>query len=369
MTLPDWTRVRRLVVLRLDNLGDVVMIGPALRAIKAHHPQIHLTLLASPGGAPAAALLPWVDQLRVHRPLWQDLGCLPFDPAREATLIDALRGGHYDAALILTSFNQSPHPAALACALAGIPVRIASSHERGQALTFALPSAPDPLHQVERYLRLVEAVGLPATDRRLALAIPEAARTGARELLAARGVTADYLVLNPFTSCEARTYEPARFASAARIIGDRTGLAVALCGGEKDRSRAAALVERLGPRGVNLVGATDLPLFAAVIAGARLVLTGNTGALHIADALSVPQLILYAGTDLESQWAPRASPHLLLRRETPCNPCYRFTCPYHHECLAFSPVQVASAALQLLRHPRSRPTAALTVTPTTAGIR
>jgi ADP-heptose:LPS heptosyltransferase len=171
--LPDWSRVRRLLVLRLDNLGDVVMTGPALRAIKTHHPQLHLTLLASPLGAPAAALLPWVDELRVHRALWQDLGRLPFDPAREAAFIATLRAGAYDAALILTSFSQSPHPAALACALAGIPVRIASSHERGSALTFALPAAPDNMHQVERNLRLVEAVGLPADDRQLALHIPD----------------------------------------------------------------------------------------------------------------------------------------------------------------------------------------------------
>ncbi len=350
MTLPDWSRVHRLLVVRLDNLGDVVMTGPALRAVKTHHPRIHLTLLASPGGAPAAALLPWVDELRVHRALWQDLGRLALDPAREATFIKSLRGGAYDAALILTSFSQSPHPAALVCALAGIPVRIAASRERGQALTFALPAAPDALHQVERNLRLVEAVGLPASDRQLALHIPDTAHISAQQLLAAHGVSGDYVLLNPFTSCEARTFEPARFARAARILGDRTGLSVLLCGAAKDRARAAPLARLLGPRGIDLVGATDLPIFAALIAGARLVLTNNTSALHLADALAVPQLIMYSGTDLESQWAPRLSPHLLLRRETPCSPCYRFECPYHHECLAFAPPQVANAGLLLLHH-------------------
>ena len=349
MSLPDWSRVRRLLVLRLDNLGDVVMTGPALRAIKTHDPQIHLTLLASPGGAPAAALLPWVDELRVHRALWQDLGQLAFDPAREAAFIEMLRGGAYDAALILTSFSQSPHPAALACALAGIPVRIAASRERGQALTFALPAAPDPLHQVERNLRLIEAVGLRVSDRQLALHIPDTAHISARALLAANGVTGDYLLLNPFTSCTARTYEPTRFARAARILGESTGLPVVLCGAARDHARAAPLVGLLGPRGVDLVGATDLPIFAALIASARLVLTNNSAALHLADALAVPQLIMYAGTDLESQWAPRLSPYQLLRRETPCSPCHRLKCPYHHECLAFAPAQVANAGLRLLQ--------------------
>jgi ADP-heptose:LPS heptosyltransferase len=347
--MPDWSRVRRLLVVRPGDLGDVVMTGPALRAVKAHHPHIHLTLLASPGGAPAAALLPWVDEVKTHRALWQDRGEPALDGARDRALIEDLRAGAHDAALILTRSSQSPHPAALACALAGVPVRVGASRERGQALTFALPSAPDPLHQVEHDLRLVEAVGLPATDRRLELRVPEAARAAVHDLLAAADVTGPYVVLSAFASCRARTFEPARFVLAARLLSEQTGLKIALCGRETDRARAQPLAAALGAHGLNLVGATDLPAFAALIAGARLVLTNNSAALHLADALAVPQLVMYAGTELESQWAPRVSPHLLLRRETPCSPCHRLECPYHHECLAFSPRDVTKAALRLLR--------------------
>lgn len=348
VTLPDWSRVRRLLVLRLDNLGDVVMTGPALRAIKASLPDVHLTLLASPGGAPAAALLPWVDEVRTWRVLWQDLGRLPFDPTRELALVHDLRRGRHDAALILTSFSQSPHPAALVCALAGIPVRIGASRERGRALTFALPGAPDGLHQVERNLRLVEATGLPVRDRRLELRIPDPARHAARALLAAHALTGEYLLLSPFASCQARTFDPGRFARAARLVAERTGLAVVVCGAARDRARARPLADALGARGVDLVGQTDLPTYAALIAAARLVLTQNSSALHLADALAVPQLVMYAGTDLVDQWAPRVSPHRVLRRDVACSPCYRFECPHGHACLEFSPEDVAAAALRLL---------------------
>lgn len=354
MTSPDGSRsplaaphLRRLLVLRLDNLGDVVLTGPALRSIKTFRPDLHLTLLASPGGAPAAALLPWIDDVRIARVLWQDLGRLPFDPARERALIDDLRRGAYDVALILTSFSQSPHPAALACALAGIPVRIGASRERGRALTIALPFPPTELHQAERNLRLVEALGVPVAERRLAVHLSPATRAAARALLAAR-IAGDYLVFNPFTSCHARTFDPARFAAAARRLADDSGLSIVLCGAERDRPRSRPLLDILGPRALDLVGRTDLSTFAAVIAGARLVLTGNTAALHLADALGVPQLVLYAGTDLPSQWAPRVSPHLLLHRPVPCSPCYRFECPHAHACLDFSSRQIAAAGLDLL---------------------
>jgi ADP-heptose:LPS heptosyltransferase len=348
-SLPDWRSLRRLLVVRLDNLGDVIMTSPALRAVKRQRPTVHLTLLASPGGAPAAALLPWVDEVFIWRAVWQDLGRLPpINPARELAFIDELHRRDFDAALILTSFSQSPHPVAFACALAEIPVRIGRSREHGRALTCELPRVPDELHQAERNLTLIEAVGVPVLDRSLEIRIPHQARLAARQRLVEHGVTGSYVLLNPWASCQARTFDPPRFAHAARLLAQAMDLRVVVCGGQRDRARASQVMEILGANGIDLVGATDLCTFAALIADARLVLTQNTAALHLADALAVPQLVMYSGTELESQWAPRASPHRLLRREIGCSPCYRFECPFQHACLDFTPEQVADAGLRLL---------------------
>ncbi len=346
--LPDWSSIRRLLVVRLDNLGDVILTGPALRAIKQQWPGIHLTLLASPGGAPAAALLPWVDEVWIWRAVWQDLGRLVFDPARELAFIEELRRGVFDAAVILTSFSQSPHPVAIACAIAGIPVRIGRSRERGRALTSEVPNMPDELHQAERNLTLIEAAGVPVLDRLLEIRIPPRARLAAQQLLAERAVTGGYLLLSPWASCQARTFDPRRFGLAARLLARATDLPVVVCGAERDRARASEVMEALGEWGIDLVGATDVCTFAALIADARLVLTQNTAALHLADALAVPQLVMYSGTELESQWAPRASPHRLLRRETRCSPCYRFECPFQRVCLDFPPEHVAEVGVSLL---------------------
>lgn len=348
MKLPDWPSLRRLLVVRLDNLGDVIMTGPVLRAVKMQWPAIHLTLLASPGGAPAAALLPWVDEVCIWRAVWQELGRVPLDPARELAFIDDLRRRHFDAALILTSFSQSPHPAALACALAGIPVRIGRSRERGRALTCELPRVSDELHQVERNLSLIEAVGVPVFDRSLEIRIPSKARAAARELLTERGVARNYVLLSPWASCQARTFDPGRFALTARMLAQASDLPIVVCGADRDRARAVEVMEILGGRGIDLVGATDVCTFAALVADARLVLTQNTAALHLADALAVPLLAMYSGTDLESQWTPRASRHRLLRRETACSPCYRFECPFEQVCLDFAPEHVAEVGLSLL---------------------
>jgi ADP-heptose:LPS heptosyltransferase len=79
----EWLEARNIVAVRLDNIGDVLMLGPALRAVKESSPRARLTLLGTPGGTTAAPLLPWIDDVMVWRPVWQDVGGhIPFDPAR-----------------------------------------------------------------------------------------------------------------------------------------------------------------------------------------------------------------------------------------------------------------------------------------------
>src|SRR5919202_5195632 len=147
----SWGEARRLLMGRLDNIGDVIMTGPVLRALKENLPGSHITLMASPGGSKAAPLLPWVDEVLSWRVLWQDLGRLSFDPARELELVETLRRGSYDAAGIPISFKQTPPAAGYACYLAGIPLRLGGSKEwGGGVLSDEAPSVPDELHQVER---------------------------------------------------------------------------------------------------------------------------------------------------------------------------------------------------------------------------
>lgn len=157
-----------------------------------------------------------------------------------------------------------------------------------------------------------------------------------------------YLLLNPWASAQARTYPTDRFARAAGRLSEETGWPVVVTGTGKDRESASGLFEALGDRGVDLLGATGLPELAALVEGARLVLTNNTSTMHLLDALRVPGVVLFSGTELEEQWRPRSARHRLLRRETWCSPCYAFECPYNLECLDIPPEEVVEAGLSLL---------------------
>lgn len=350
---------QNLLVMRLDNIGDVIMTTPVLHTLRENLPEAKITLMASPAGSLAAPLMPWVDGVLTWRVLWQDLGRLDFNPQREWELIDTLRSHQFDAAIILTSFSQSPHPAALLCALAGIPIRVGESKEQDAGtLTHAVPPAPDDIHQVDRNLRLVEYLGFPVRDRKLTLAVPPIAQQSATQLLrsschaesSASNEPVSYILLNPWTTCQSRNYNPDRFAIAAQKLSQITGWKVVVTGVEKDRDRSHALLMSLGDCAIDLVGQTSLSELVALVAGAKLVLTNNTSTMHIADAMGTPNVILFAGTEQESQWCPRYSPSRLLRRATVCSPCYTFTCPYELQCLDISPESIVTAALNLLQH-------------------
>ncbi|HYN89193.1 MAG TPA: glycosyltransferase family 9 protein [Ardenticatenaceae bacterium] len=356
--MSSWSEARNILAVRLDNIGDVVMLGPALRAVKESTPGTRITLLASPAGATGAPLLPWIDDLIVWRSLWQDLGHLPFDPAREWELVKLLAERAFDAALIFTSFSQTPHVPGYVCYLAGIPLRAGESKEfGGRCLTTELKPAPDDLHQAERNLRLVESLGFVARDRRLRIAIPEAAREGARERLAESGLdpAGPFVLLHPGASAHARRYPPEQSGEVAELLA-RRGWPVLVTGVEREKALIET-VSRRAPAAHCLLGKTSLSEYAAIVERAALVICGNTLPLHLADAVGTPVLVLYSGTDYEEQWRPRVTRARLLRRPTPCHPCYLFQCPIGLPCLDISPEEVAEAAEEVLAPDRRRPTA------------
>ena len=353
--MKKWLEAKNILAVRLDNIGDVIMLGPALRAVKETSPHAHITLLASPSGSATAPLLPWIDDVLVWRATWQDVGGrFPFDPRREQELIALLADQHFDAALIFTSFSQTPHAPAYACYLAGIPLRAGESKEfGGSILSTELKGAPDEMHQTERNLRLVEHLGFVVRDRNLSVFIPDEARSRTSSLLAQQNIdsTAPFILLHPGASAKARRYPIERFAAVATLLLQR-GWPVLVTAIERE----APLIEEmrsLAPNAHYLLAETTLEEYAALIERAALVICNDTLPMHLSDALRTPEVVLFSGTDYEEAWRPRATQAHLLRRPTPCHPCYLFECPIGLPCLDIPPSEVVTAAELLLNAART----------------
>jgi ADP-heptose:LPS heptosyltransferase len=352
--LPEhWKNAGRILVVRLDNIGDVIMAGPALRTLRAALPDARITFLASPAGSLVTPLLPWIDETLVHRPLWQDItGTMPQTPQREYELVQTLQARRFDAAVILTSFSQSVYPPAFICYLAGIAVRVGQSKEFGGGLlTRWVRALPDSAHQVDRNLFLLQSAGFTPAGTELELRLPGEARAAAHRLLETAGIAAGqpYILLAPGASCTARRYNPFRFARAVEILQKETGFPVVLAGNTRETELTDTIMnETKHRRVVSLAGKTTVPEFAALVGEAALVLSNNSSAMHFADAFRRPLVVLFTGVDQVSQYAPRYAPFRILGHTPPCSPCYRFECPYDMGCIDLSPQTVAYAGLELL---------------------
>ena len=350
MRSTSWEEARELLCVRLDAAGDVIMTTPALRALKQSGRRI--TLLTSPGGAEAAALVPEVDRVIAYDAPWIKATGQRLDPEPDLGLVERLRGERFEAAVIFTVYSQSPLPAALMCHLAGIPRRLAHCRENPYSLLTDWIREPEPQqeirHEVQRQLDLVAHVGARADDKGLSLAVSSEARASALATLRAAGKDPGepWLLVHPGASAPSRRYP--WMAEAARLLHEETGRRLVVTGGPGERDDAERVRSSAGAGAVSVAELLNLEELAALIDESALVVCGNTGPAHMAAAMGTPAVVLYALTN--PQHTPWQTASRVLSHDVPCRWCYRSVCPEgHHDCLRrVEPADVVRAAVELL---------------------
>lgn len=349
--------VKRILCVRLDRLGDLLMTTPALHALRESAPNRHLTLLTSSVGAQAAPYLSDIDDVIAYDAPWNSL--VP-DPAASDDLAmrELLASRKFDAAVIFTVYSQSPLPAALLCHLAGIPRRLAHCRENPYGLLTDWVPEEEPhaqmRHEAERQLALVASIGAATHDPRMRFALAAQAQRTAAQRLIALGLNPDgpWAILHPGASAPSRRYPPERFGEVATRLVQATDWPILLTGTPDERALIAAVVDAAGPaarsRLHDLSGSLSLGEFAALIEQATVLIANNSGPVHLASALGTPVVDLYALTN--PQHTPWMTPHRVLFQDVDCRWCYRGVCPTgHHACLLGVPAaQVATAAIELV---------------------
>jgi lipopolysaccharide heptosyltransferase II len=356
-----WKNARNVLCVRLDTLGDVLMTTPAIRALKESAPGRHVTLLTSPAGAEAARLVPEIDAVLVYEAPWMKATPPRRDSKPVYAMAECLRAARFDAAVIFTVYSQNPLPSALLCYLADIPLRLAYCHENPyQLLTDWVPD-PEPAggirHEVRRQLDLVAAVGCRASDERLSLRYSAGAGQHVRRLLDELGIDRErpWAVIHPGASAASRRYPPEGFAAAARQLAETSGWQVVFSGGAGEGELIEQIRSQMGAPSHSLAGRLNLEELAALLALVPLLISNNTGPVHVAAAVGTPVVDLYALTN--PQHTPWEVPNRVLYHDVPCKWCYRSVCPQgHHDCLRrVTPETVVAAARDLMLEVASRP--------------
>ncbi|MFA9441619.1 glycosyltransferase family 9 protein [Uliginosibacterium sp. sgz301328] len=352
-----WQNAHNVLAIRLDNMGDVLMTTPAMRALRDATPGRRITLLASRAGAALAPHLDCVDDVIAYDAPW-------VKHAQHGTFIDddamiaTLRACRFDAAVIFSVYSQNPLPAALMCRLSGIPQVLAHCRENPYALLSDWVPEREPetqiRHEVRRQLDLVAHVGAVVHDKKLVFRPGATARDRLATTLADAGIDGGtpYLVLHAGATAPSRMYPPQAYARAARLLLDDFDGYIVLTGSCAEAADVAALLDAIGhPRARSLAGMLNLGELGALIEGARVLIANNSGPVHLAAALGTPVVDLYALTN--PQHTPWMVDNRVLYRDVPCKYCYKSVCPAgHHACLTgVPPDEVAAAARAIWREP------------------
>lgn len=364
--LDAWNQAQRILCVRLDAMGDVLMTTPALRALRNSGSARRITLLTSTAGAAVAALIPEIDDVIVYDAPWLKASATRDDPAPDFALIAQLRARRFDAAAIFTVFSQNPLPTALVCYLAGIPLRLAHCRENPYQLLSDWVSDPEPergiRHEVQRQLDLVAYVGARTDATRLSLHVPAAAAAAVDARLAAlapgQHMARPLIVIHPGASAASRRYPAVGYAAAVRALPH--DYRVVFTGGAHENALIETIRASCGRATHTLAGVLDLAQLAAIIQRATVLLCNNTGPAHMAAALGTPVVDLYALTN--PQHTPWQVANRVLSHDVACKYCYKSICPRgHHDCLAkIAPQRVAAAVQELVQARPAATTAART---------
>jgi lipopolysaccharide heptosyltransferase II len=342
-----WAAADNVLCVRLDTLGDVLMTTPAIRALS--RPGRRITLLTSPAGAEVASLVPEIDDVIVYPAPW--LKASERGPSEgDARMIEDLRRRRFDGAVIFTVYTQSAWPAALLCHLAGIPRRLAHLREKPYGLLTDWVPDPEPnqgiRHEVRRQLDLVAAIGARTDDERLSLLVPQEAGASVRALVSELDLGSRWAVVHPGAAAPSRRYPSELFVEVLRGLA-AAGWTPVLTGSAGE----AALVDEIRGRARvpahALAGWLSLPELAALLRLAPVLISNNTGPVHVAAALGTPVVDLYALTN--PQHTPWGVPNVVLSHDVPCRNCQSSVCLVgHHDCLRrVAPAAVVQAALRL----------------------
>jgi len=302
--------VRRIAFLRTDRLGETLLNLPAIAALKAALPQAELTVVISPDLCDLLAAAPAVDRVLPHG---EGEGQWWF--TRALRLAKALRSRRFDLAVV-SNPKKELH---VAVWLAGIPWRAGYARKWGRwLLTHRLDDrkALGERHEVEYNLDLIRTLGLPTTIPQWQLPRFDREQTEVFQLLQRQGIkpSEPLMVVHPWTSNPLKQWPVGRFQTLIRQCVERLGVQVVVVGGPEEAQQSKEVLLAGAPVG-NLTGALTLRQLAALLQAAKLLVSNDSGPVHVASAVGAKTIVLFGTPDRATgpgRWGPFGERHRVI---------------------------------------------------------
>jgi ADP-heptose:LPS heptosyltransferase len=323
--------VDSILVIRPGGIGDALLLAPALNAIKERFPAASITILAERRNSSAFKLIPAVSNIFLYD--------------SPAGLIHVLRR-KFD--MVIDS-EQWHRLSAIIARFISAELKIGyDTNERGRQFTHRVKYSHDD-YEATSFLNLLEPIGITAEFDPLApfLSLPDSVNGKTDDFLS--GLNRPFITLFPGASIPERRWGWNNFRKLVMRLADQ-GVATVVVGGEQDSASGEGIIS--GTYGVNLAGKTTLAGTASIISSSALLVSGDSGVLHLGVGLGVPTVSIF-GPGISKKWAPRGDKHTVLEKKFPCSPCTRYgytpRCNYNVRCMAdISPDDVFAAVIESL---------------------
>ncbi len=313
-------------------IGDAIMTIPAVESIRATYPTAHIAMLVKPWVADIYRLFSSINEIIIYENKYDNTMGV-FKLAR------SLAEKKFDAAILL----QNAIEAAIIALAAGIPVRAGYNTDgRGFLLTHRVQRSQEirNLHQTDYYLEMVKALGCASINKEMHLET-KISRNDARNVLQKYMPDSpkEIVALAPgATYGPAKRWFPERFAKVADEIAAAFPCRIILLGGKSDWDIAEEVRRHAGADLLNLAGKTDLEEAIYLISQCRVMISNDSGLMHIAGALNVPTIAIFGSTNPVTT-SPVGSQSIVVHQEVSCSPCLRKTCPTDFRCMELITVE------------------------------
>ncbi len=318
--------MRNILLIRLSSLGDIVLTSPAIRAVRQHFPEAHISMLVGKQFADLLTANPHLDEVITF-----DRKAGNKDTGQMRRVIRLLRERRFD---LVIDFQRKFRTSLLGY-LSGAKCRVGYHQPNGMLCTVRVPdrsnravragrmsSAP----AIDRYFALLHPIGVEATDKTLELFIKDEDRAFSHEIMATKGIAADRpkVGLFPGAAWKLREWMPDRFAAIGDRAAQQFDAQVLLFGGPHEGELVQQVGDLMTTAAIPLAGTLGLRQLAALIERCDLFVTNDTGPMHIAAAMQTPTVALFGPGD-HIRFQPLDPIHTTIRHHVPCNPCKQFT--------------------------------------------
>ncbi|MBI4634605.1 MAG: lipopolysaccharide heptosyltransferase II [Deltaproteobacteria bacterium] len=316
-----------ILIVKLSAIGDVIHTLPSLTALRKLYPKAHITWVVEEMSADLIKDHPLLDRVLVsHRTSWikeMKRGRIIWPLLEMAVFVKSLRERRYDLVIDFHGLLKS----AVIVGLSGGKRKLGYNSMQEMSGIFLNEKIPEDMnkHAVDRYLDFPRHLGAGEIKTKFLVPIKEENRTRVEKLLNAHQIDprAGFVAVNPVALWETKLWENKNFSRLCDRIHEESGLDVVFTGsGKKELEEIQALMKRPS---VNLGGETTLKDLAWLYKQARLVITTDTGPMHLAAAVGTPVIALF-GPTAPARTGPYGEGHTIIRRDLPCSPCFKKKC-------------------------------------------